>query len=236
MTIHFVKWTFRPLHWVYPLGIMPDYLQQSLKKLEDFEGSIPWMYRDTVGKVTVGVGLMLPDAAAATRLPFQLNSQPAAEAEIAAEFARVDALPMGRPALFYRSANQPELPQSAIDSLLLNVLTGFEGELKTRLPGYDALPDSVKLALLDMIYNLGPAGLFNGYPRLLKAVTAGNWSQAAAQCERVGPGAARNQWTRRMFLENVVASIQASGEGFLKSLAYGSVGLTASLWSRIRRK
>ena len=215
---------------------MPTYLEQSIRKLEQFEGSIPWMYRDTAGKVTVGVGLMLPDAAAATRLPFELNAQPATSAEIAAEFTRVDALPMGRPALFYRGPSQPELPQSAIDSLLLTVLTGFEGELKSHLPTYDAFPDSVKLALLDMVYNLGPAGLFNGYPRLLKAVSAGNWAQAAAQCERVGPGAARNQWTRQMFLQNVVGSLQASTEGILKSLAYGTVGLTATLWSRLRRK
>ena len=155
--------------------------------------------------------------AAAARLPFALDAQPATPAQIAAEFTRVDALPMGRPALFYRGPSQPELPQSAIDSLLLTVLTGFEGDLKSHLPNYDTFPDSVKLALLDMVYNLGPAGLINGYPRLLNAVSAGNWAQAAAQCERVGPGAARNQWTRRMFLENVVGSLQASTEGLLKS-------------------
>jgi GH24 family phage-related lysozyme (muramidase) len=38
--------------------------------LKQFEGCVPWMYRDTVGKVTVGVGLMLPDVRAAQALPF----------------------------------------------------------------------------------------------------------------------------------------------------------------------
>jgi len=42
---------------------------QSLAQLKTFEGCVPWMYRDTVGRVTVGVGLMLPDAAAACALP-----------------------------------------------------------------------------------------------------------------------------------------------------------------------
>ena len=44
---------------------MATYLEQSLEKLKEFEGCVPWMYRDTVGKVTVGVGLMLPDVEAA---------------------------------------------------------------------------------------------------------------------------------------------------------------------------
>jgi len=47
------------------------------------------MYRDTVGKVTVGVGLMLPDAKAAEALPFIVGTRPATPQEIAAEFTRV---------------------------------------------------------------------------------------------------------------------------------------------------
>ena len=53
------------------------------------------MYRDTVGRVTVGVGLMLPSAATACALPFQTAEGAAATAEqVAAEFARVDAMAM----------------------------------------------------------------------------------------------------------------------------------------------
>jgi len=215
---------------------MADYLEQSLKKLEEFEGSIPWMYRDTAGHVTVGVGLMLPDAAAAMHLAFALEGHPATAEEIAAEFARVDALPMGRPALFYRAPDKPELPQAEIDSLLQSVLSGFEGELKAALPGYDGFPDSVKIALLDMAYNLGPAGLLHGYPRMIRAVEAGNWAQAAANCMRVGPGAARNNWTRQMFLQNVVSTLKAEAESAIKQICYGLVGIAASLWNRARKK
>jgi hypothetical protein len=100
---------------------MSSYLDQSLAKLEHFEGSVPWMYLDTVGKVTVGVGLMLPDVAAAQHLSFTLDNRPATPAEIAAEFTRVHALPMGRPAQFYYHASAPQLPQPEIDSLLSTV-------------------------------------------------------------------------------------------------------------------
>ena len=215
---------------------MSNYLDQSLGKLEEFEGSIPWMYRDTVGKVTVGVGLMLPDADAACRLPFEVGGAAAAETAVRAEFARVEALPMGRAALFYRAASKPELPQGAIDSLLRTVLTGFEDKLREALPVYDAMPDGVKMALLDMIYNLGPAGLLKGFPKLMAAVAAGDWAQAAACCERRGPGAARNLWTRQMFLGNVVRSVKATAESGWKRFGYGVVGAGAAVVERMRRK
>ena len=215
---------------------MDTYLDQSLAKLEWFEGSIPWMYLDTRGKVTVGVGLMLPDAAAAQKLPFFIGTHAATADEISAEFARVDAMPMGRPALFYRHQNGPELEKAEIDSLLRTVLLGFEGELRAALPGYDGFPDSVKLALLDMAYNLGPAGLLHGYPNFIRAVEAGNWSQAAAHCFRHGPGAARNQWTQQMFLQNVVGAIKAEGESLVKNLAFGLLGMSAAAVGWIRRR
>jgi GH24 family phage-related lysozyme (muramidase) len=215
---------------------MSSYLDQSLAKLEHFEGSVPWMYLDTVGKVTVGVGLMLPDVAAAQHLSFTLDNRPATPAEIAAEFTRVHALPMGRPAQFYYPASAPQLPQPEIDSLLSTVLSGFEADLRTRFPAYETFPDGVKLALLDMIYNLGPAGLFHGFPHLMADVHSGNWAAAAAGCFRHGPGAARNQWTHDMFLQSVVGTLKAESEGLLKQFAFGLIGLTAATLERLRRK
>ena len=215
---------------------MQSYLDESLKKLEEFEGSIPWMYRDTVGKVTVGVGLMLPDAAAACRLPFGKSGVAATEAQIRDEFARVDGLPMGRAALFYRAAGKPELAQAEIDQLLRTVLVGFEGKLREALPGYDDLPDGVKLALLDMIYNLGPAGLVRGFPKMLAAVEEKDWARAAACCERRGPGAARNAWTRQMLLSNVAGSMKAVAESEWKRFGYGMVGMGAAVLGWMRRK
>ena len=211
---------------------MASYIEQSLAKLEQFEGSIPWMYRDTVGRVTVGVGLMLPDAEAAVALPFQLGARAAAEAEIRAEFARVSTQPMGRPALFYQRAGGMELMKPEIDALLHKVLLGMETTVRGRLSDYDGLPDGVKMALLDMAYNLGPAGLLDGFPRLIRAVEARDWSGAAAASFRHGPGAARNQWTRAMFLANIAGSIQAVAESRLKRFGFGLIGLAAHLLGR----
>jgi GH24 family phage-related lysozyme (muramidase) len=191
------------------------YLEQSLTKLKEFEGCVPWMYRDTVGKVTVGVGLMLPDAKAAEALPFLIGTRAATQQEIAAEYTRVDAMPIGRASAFYKTPTSLVLTQQTIDAKLISVLEGFEADLKAQFPNYDNLPDGVKIALLDMIYNLGPAGLFKGFPHLIAAVQSGAWTQAAEHCMRRGPGLARNDWTREQFLSAVVGTIKAEAESWM---------------------
>jgi GH24 family phage-related lysozyme (muramidase) len=200
------------------------YLEQSLAKLKEFEGCVPWMYRDTVGKVTVGVGLMLPDAKAAQALPFVVGTRAATPEEIAAEYARVGAMAMGRASAFYKTPTVLVLTQQTIDAKLTSVLAGFEADLKAQFPHYDGLPDGVKMALLDMIYNLGPAGLFKGFPHLVAAIQTGAWAQAAQHCVRHGPGAARNDWTREQFLSAVVGTIQAEAESWL-----------TRIWGRMRQ-
>jgi GH24 family phage-related lysozyme (muramidase) len=192
-----------------------DYLEQSLAKLKEFEGCIPWMYRDTVGKMTVGVGLLLPNIQAAQSLPFLAGAHAANPQEIAADFARVDALPPGHASAFYKSPSSLELSQQTIDAKLTAVLQNFETNLRAHLPQYDAFPDGIKMALLDMIYNLGPEGLFKGFPHFIAAVEAQFWAQAAGDCLRHGPSPARNAWTRQQFLDAVVGAIKAEAESVL---------------------
>lgn len=51
------------------------------KKLEKYEGCISHMYRDTKGYVTVGVGHMIPNVAAAQKLNFVTGTDKKASAE-----------------------------------------------------------------------------------------------------------------------------------------------------------
>ncbi|GAC1356949.1 MAG: hypothetical protein NVSMB3_03470 [Acidobacteriaceae bacterium] len=199
---------------------MVSYLQQAIERLKQFEGSVPWMYLDTVGKVTVGVGTMLPDAHAAATLPFLIGERAATEEEIAKEFARVSALGKGRASTFYRKAEGLRLAEKAIDERLGEVLEGFEGYLRTHIGGYEALPDGVKLALLDMVYNLGPGRLFQEYPKLLGAIARGDWAKAAAACLRRGPGPARNAWTKEQF-RDAAKKISVQAEAAAKGLGWG---------------
>jgi len=179
---------------------MATYLEQSMAQLMVFEGSVPWMYLDTVGRVTVGVGLMLPNAAAACALPFLVGDIPASHVEITDDFARVATMLPGKVPGIYRVPGGLELSAETIQDKLMTIVQGFDDDLRTCFVAYDTMPDPAKLALLDMIYNLGPTGLFDGYPALMKAVKAGQWTVAAARCGRHGPSAARNAWTHNEFL------------------------------------
>lgn len=180
---------------------MGSYLDQAIGRLREFEGSVSWMYLDTAGKVTVGVGSMLPDANAAGTLPFLAGERAATREEIVKEYTRVTALAKGRTPVFYRTSGGLRLPEAAIDQRLSEVLEGFEGYLRAHLAGYETLPDAVKLALLDMVYNLGPGKLFQEYPKLIAAIEKRDWKAAAAASFREGPSAARNNWTRQQFLQ-----------------------------------
>jgi GH24 family phage-related lysozyme (muramidase) len=178
------------------------YLDDSLAHVEGFEGIVPWMYLDTRGFVTVGVGEMLANAARAQSLGFvDANSQPVGADVILAEYNRVSALSRGQVSGFYRAPTSPVLPHPQIDSLLRDHLTFFDGQLNQRFSAYSNFPDPAKLGLLDMIFNLGVTGLFKGFPTFMGFVQNQDWANAATQCHRNGPNAERNDWTKQQFLD-----------------------------------
>jgi GH24 family phage-related lysozyme (muramidase) len=177
-----------------------SYLEDSLGYLKHFEGSIAWMYLDTRGFVTVGVGELLANVARAQSLEFVDSSgQPATQATILAEFNRVSALASGQAADFYCLPTSPVLLPATIDTLRMNHVAYFDGQLSGRFAAYASFRDPAKLGLLDMIYNLGVKGLFSGFPHFMGCVDNQDWLGAFAQCHRVGPSPDRNAWTKQQF-------------------------------------
>ena len=177
-----------------------------VRDFDRFEGRIGHLYLDTRGLVTVGVGKMLRNEAAALALPFvrRADGLRASPQEIVADYRTVLAQPMGKLAASYRTFTLLDLPDAAIDALLRATVDGFQADLRARLPGYAAAPAAAKAALLDMAYNLGTDGLLQ-YKRLKAAVAAGDWRRAAAECHRHGPSPERNDWTRDQFLAALAA-------------------------------
>lgn len=223
-------------------GPMATYVEQSLTKLKEFEGCVPWMYLDTAGRVTVGIGMMLADAEAAAELPFVLGGVAAGRSEAVAEFGRVSAMTRGLLPGAYRRDGGPELAEATMEGHLRATLMGFEADLRRRLAGYDGLPDPAKIALLDMAYNLGPGGLLEGYPKMLAAVAAGAWAVAAAECLRHGISAERNAWTRLELLSAaattaVAKAIRAVAARPSRLLPWaGAVAIGGALvWVAVRR-
>jgi len=180
---------------------MATYLEQSTTQTTVFETAVPWMYLDTRGLVTAGIGRMLPDAAAAQALAFlHPDGTPAPPDAIQAEFERVRTLAPAQSFHVYRSPTSPTLAADTMTAMLEAVITANDSILRGRLTDYDGFPNPAKLALLDMIYNLGENRLFSEYPLLLAAVNNQHWLVASQQCHRNGPNQQRNDWTRDQFL------------------------------------
>lgn len=176
-----------------------SYLADSLAKIEQFEGRIPWLYLDSdePGNVTCGVGFELANVAAALALPFQNGIIPATDDDITGEFCRVSVMKSGMAPAIYRGPLT--LSNDVIDGELMRRLQVVDTALRMRLLNYDDLPDSWKLALLDIGFNMGPARLFSEYPAFIEAIRDGNAQAAEAQCNRRQVGMVRNDWTRQCF-------------------------------------
>lgn len=180
-----------------------DFNKDLLSLIKSGEGSIDHMYLDTVSKVTVGVGNMLPNAAAAQALAFLQRSDntPATQQQIADEFSTVSKQQPGKIASSYKVYTKLYLTDAAIDALLQKRLDQFTVQLQKDFPDWATYPDPAKLALTDMAFNLGNAGLVNGFPSLTHAAKNKNWNECANQCNRKGIADSRNAETKALFLE-----------------------------------
>jgi hypothetical protein len=179
-----------------------------------FEGDFPFMYLDTAGLITWGIGEMSPTAADATRVPWRhvATQAIATAAEVAAEFARVKAMKPGMLAKEYFSEHSLMLHPGDIDASFRNKCDGYIAQLRRILPAFDSYPVSKQLRFLDMVFNLGaglpPSGDFHGsglqeYSHLITAALACNWKVCATECGRnthLRAFDARNEWTSQGFL------------------------------------
>jgi len=183
-----------------------------IARLRQFEGITNYMYRCTGGDVTVGIGHALLAEANASGLTWQVNGAPAAPAQIVADYHAVAAAPLGQVASAYQHLTQCRMAEADVETLVSADVVAFEERLRQVLPNWNTYPEPVQEALFDMAFNLGVGGLLK-FQQLLKAVNAGDWSTAAAQCHRRGISDARNQATAALFLQAGQAPLQAGSAG-----------------------
>lgn len=162
--------------------------------LVEHEGRIPHMYLDTVGKVTVGVGNMLPSVTEAQKLKFinRTSGNPATPEEIAADFQAVSQQPQGQVARSYKQHTKLDMAEAEMDALLDKRLNQFAAELKQHFPDFDDYPLLVQYALMDMAFNLGTTGLVQKFPKFCEAIRQRDWAEAANQSKRRGISDKRN--------------------------------------------
>ena len=102
------------------------------------------------------------------------------------------------PARRFKSATNLKLTDSTINEITNKHIASFEAELKQIYGAteFNKHPENVKLALFDMIFNLGMPKLKNNYPRFNWFIKACDYKSAATESNRNGIAAERNQYVK----------------------------------------
>ncbi|WP_159819900.1 hypothetical protein [Colwellia sp. 20A7] len=176
-------------------------LKQNMKK---YEGNIPHMYLDTKGKVTVGVGHLLKDVEAAKKVPFTFRDTGAVASvkQIEDEFKLIKSKPFGSQAApFYKPFTKLVITEAVREAQVEQHIRTFESELKIIYGAseFSSYPNDVKLALFDMIFNLGMPELKDEFPNFNKHMKVRDFKQAAIESNRKDVSAERNTYVRNLF-------------------------------------
>lgn len=157
------------------------------------EGSVSHLYLDTRGNVTVGVGFMIPSPEHCQDYDWTPGVGAALQ-----DFHRVAKMAPAHPAPFYKRACNARMTETAIRETLEGKVASLRDAISEHWCLIDH-PVSVQIALLDMAYNLGVAGLAK-FGDLHEYVLAGEYEKAATECSRRGVSESRNSQTAHLFL------------------------------------
>ena len=193
------------------------------RKLEEYEGRYPHLYLDTKGKVTVGVGHMIPNRDAIALVPFYLRSSesdsesssgsdsgdpgtPATTAQKQQEYDRVHAQKRNYRAAWYQQLCKLVMSDTDIDAQRDRHITVFYQELRIiyrQANGYpldfDQMPAVAQLALFDMIFNLGATKLQKLFVKFNAALKEGDWIRAGEESNRPDVSPRRNSYVKQLF-------------------------------------
>ena len=167
-----------------------DELDQVCAMLGEHEGLVPWLYCDTRGFVTVGVGDKVSEKSVLT-MPFVhlSDSSPASADEKANAFVRVqNFFVKGLTASGYRAVSDLRLPADFCKRRLAARVTGeFVPAIEKQCPQFESFPVQAKLVLVDIAYNVGTAG-FAAFQQLIADCDSRNFTQAAFEVHTAKDG------------------------------------------------
>jgi GH24 family phage-related lysozyme (muramidase) len=172
------------------------------------EGCTTWLYCDSRGFVTVGIGNLVASPEACAALPFHhMGGDAATRDEKLGAYVRIqDAFDKSHSAEFYRGLTDLRLTQDFVrDLVAARLASDFLPGIVNLCPGFADMPAPARHALVDMAYNLGVHGLAM-FPHMLAACNAGDWEMAAHQCHRSTCRGMRNVWTAQQFIDAEVST------------------------------
>jgi len=193
-------------------SLSPELFQDQLrKKITEYEGRVPFIYLDSVGLPTIGEGHLIAKLSDALEVKFINESGRVATADEIKEdymsvlsagkkLSDIDAKNMGYK--YYKRYTKLTVQDVEIDRLTKGHIASFERKLKAQYPQFGGFPDNVKYALFDMIFNLGPSGLKNKFPKFNKAIKENDWATAADESHRT-----KIQEPRNTYVYNLLKSL-----------------------------
>jgi lysozyme len=159
-------------------------------RIAEYEGKREYMYHDSKGIPTIGIGFNLERGGAASSI-----------AEVGADY---DELMKGEPTSDEAATMSEEeqarrrLTEDQIRQLFLKDLANAVSDAESALGGaFSELEDPRQFVVVDMIFNLGIGG-FGHFHKAIAAIEAENWEEAGAQMKdshwysQVGPRAEKD--------------------------------------------
>jgi GH24 family phage-related lysozyme (muramidase) len=163
-----------------------------------FEGKVDHFYLDGEGLVTIGIGcqIFIPQ-----ELPMISKTAGglATRQDIQADFDAVKALEAGRAPAYYDRVCRLRMTDAAIVYLFNSRLNSMIQKVCDTVVDLSQFPEPAALAVIDMAFNLGVAGLTHKFPKFLNAFLAKDWKTCSLECKREGIQKERNEWTRAVF-------------------------------------
>lgn len=165
---------------------------------EPLEGKVLWMYTDSLGLVSIGVGNLIDPIDLARTLPSlgapYINKDTGAEgtdSEIQTDWNQVKTAAANWQAA--ESMTALRITEQGCEQLVLNKAAEFEGYLTTHADDPETLvkafadfgnwPADAQIALMSMAWAMGPAFADGGrWPSFRAACEAEDWLAAAANC------------------------------------------------------
>lgn len=187
----------------------PELLLLAKSYFEPHEGRKNFPYLCIHGIITFGVGHAAPKAAMMRAAKWYRNGVLASMAEVDAAWAKVKMQPFGRnlTAESYQHLTSIRLPDSEIDRIFSEDLAEAERLLRHAFIEYNRWPIKIQLAMIDMMFSVGPAFLGNvppkAYPRLVAAARRQDWATCAAECKRGGVSPTRDAALAALFSSTI---------------------------------
>lgn len=188
----------------------PEFLDRASAYFRQHEGAVPHMYLCLHGLVTAGVGHMFPHAKAArTVMWHRQDGTLAAPVDVENEFNAIKGRPHGQnvTAASFAGITRLRLRPDTIEGILRGDLMRFEQVLAEQFSDWDHWPEAAQLAMLDMVFSIGPA-MFGkvapkAYPKLVAAARNRDWATCATECKRRGVAPSRDAAVKALFEEAI---------------------------------